>query len=157
MVTFDKDKKPIIKTEARITYELSLGPAWHRFFEGLKEEKILGTKCPKCNHVLVPPRSFCSHCFVDMEEWVTVSSEGVLVSWVLTDYEYFGMPTKPPFINSLIRLDGADCNFLHLVGGFEIKDLDAVRKHVKTGMGVQAVWRDEKKGGIMDIMYFKPI
>lgn len=157
MVTIDKDGKPIIKTEARITYELALGPTWHRFFEGLKEEKILGTRCSECQRVLVPARGFCSHCFVEMKDWVEVSSEGILTGWALTDYEYFGMPTKPPFINCVIRLDGSDCGFMHLIGGFEIKDLDTVKHKVKNGMRVRAVWRDVRVGGIMDIQYFEPV
>jgi|APFre7841882654_1041346.scaffolds.fasta_scaffold27544_3 uncharacterized OB-fold protein len=157
MVTIDKDGKPVIKTEARITYELALGPTWHRFFEGLKEEKILGTRCSECQRVLVPARGFCSHCFVEMKDWVEVSSEGILTGWALTDYEYFGMPTKPPFINCVIRLDGSDCGFMHLIGGFEIKDLDTVKQKVKNGMRVRAVWRDVRVGGIMDIQYFEPV
>jgi uncharacterized OB-fold protein len=157
MVTIDKDGKPVIKTEARITYELALGPTWHRFFEGLKEEKILGTRCSECQRVLVPARGFCSHCFVEMKDWVEVSAEGILTGWALTDYEYFGMPTKPPFINCVIRLDGSDCGFMHLIGGFEIKDLDTVKQKVKNGMRVRAVWRDVRVGGIMDIQYFEPV
>ena len=80
-----------------------------------------------------------------------------MIAWALTDYEYFGMPTKAPFINSVIRLDGADCAFLHLLGGFEMTNIDAVRKIVKNGMRVKAVWNKEKNGEIMDIKYFEPV
>jgi uncharacterized OB-fold protein len=156
MITMNKEGNPIIKTEARIPYELAVGSTWYRFFEGLKEEKIMGTKCPKCNRVLVPARPFCSRCFEDMPEWIEVSTEGVLKSWSLTDYEYFGMPMKPPFINGVIRLDGTNCNFLHYIGGFEIEGLQQVQEIVKNGMRVRAVWREEKKGGVMDIKHFAP-
>ena len=157
MVTFDKKGNPIIEAEVRIPYELAVGPTWYRFFEGLKQEKIFATRCPKCNRVLVPARSFCPRCFVDMEQWVEVSQEGEIAAWVLTDYEYFGMPIKPPFIGSLIRLEGTDCTFNHLIGGFDLSDLDTVRKKVKNGMRVKAVWEKEKKGHILDIKYFKPL
>jgi hypothetical protein len=157
MITYDKEGNPILEIEARIPYELASGPTWYRFFEGFKQEKILGTRCPKCNRVLVPARTFCSRCFVDMEEWIEVSQVGNVISWVITDYEYFGMPTKPPFINSLIQLDGTDCGFIHLIGGFDLKDINIVRKTVKAGMRVKAHWRKEKTGCILDIEYFKPI
>jgi uncharacterized OB-fold protein len=157
MMTLDKEGLPIIKAEARIPYELALGPTWHRFFEGLKEEKIWGTRCSECQRVLVPARSFCPRCFVEMEEWVEVSSEGVMVGWALTDYTYFGMPTKPPFVSGVIRLDGSDCSFLHLIGGFEIKDLESVKSTIRNGMRVRAIWRDVRVGGIMDIRYFEPV
>lgn len=96
MMVFDKKGNPIIEEEVRIPYELAVGPAWYRFYEGFKKAKIFGTRCSKCNRVLVPARTFCPRCFVDMEQWVEVSQEGVLVSWVITNYEYFGMPTAPP-------------------------------------------------------------
>jgi uncharacterized OB-fold protein len=157
MITLDKEGHPIIKAEARIPYELALGPTWKRFFEGLKKKEIWGNCCPECRRVLVPARIYCPRCFVEMGEWVEVSAEGVLVSWALIAYEYFAMPAKPPFITSVIRLDGADCSFLHMVGGFEIRELESVQSKVRTGMKVRAVWRDMRVGGIMDIMYFEPI
>ena len=67
------------------------------------------------------------------------------------------MPTKPPFIGALIKLDGTDVNFLHLIGGFDLSDPEHVRKTVKNGMKVKALWNDEKKGTIMDIKYFTPV
>lgn len=69
----------------------------------------------------VPARSFCPRCFIRNDEWVEVSQTGKIVAWALTKYEYFGMPTKPPFIGALIRLDNTDSNFLHLVGGFDMR------------------------------------
>jgi len=157
MVTFDKKGNPIIETEAIIPYQSVLGPTWFRFFEGLKEEKIYGTKCQKCRRVLVPARAFCPRCFLDMEEWVKVPSEGEILAWVYTNYEYFGMPTKPPFITAIIRLDGTDTGFLHLIGGFDLSDVEKVRTRVKDGARVQAVWRKEKQGHVMDIEYFRPL
>jgi len=156
MITFDKRGNPIIEAEARVPYELAVGPTWHRFYEGFKKEKIFGTRCSQCDRVLVPARSFCSRCFVDMDEWVEVSQEGAVISWVITNYEYFGMPTKPPFINAAVLLDGTDCGFMHLMGGVDLSDLDRVGENVKTGMKVRAVWRKEKTGCIMDIKYFEP-
>jgi uncharacterized OB-fold protein len=157
MMVSDKKGNPIIEEEVRIPYELAVGPAWYRFFEGFKKAKIFGTRCSKCNRVLVPARTFCPRCFVDMQQWVEVSQEGVLVSWVITNYEYFGMPTAPPFINALIRLDGTDCGFMHLVGGVDLSDLDRVSEHVQNGMKVKAVWKKEKTGCIMDIRHFEPV
>jgi uncharacterized OB-fold protein len=60
------------------------------------------------------------------------SQEGAIVAWALTEYEYFGMPTKPPFIGALIRLDGTDSNFLHLIGGIDLSDSELVRKQFRT-------------------------
>ena len=157
MITYDKKGNPVIEAEVRIPYELAFGPTWHRFYEEFKKEKIFGTRCPTCRRVLVPARTFCPRCFVDMDEWVEVSQEGVVMSWALTDYEYFGMPTTPPFINSVIKLDETDCGIVHLIGGFDLNDIDIVERTVRTGMRVRAVWKEERTGCIMDIKYFEPI
>jgi len=145
-----------IETEVRLPYRLAYGETWTRFFEGMKQEKIFGTKCAKCNRVLVPARTFCPRCFVDTDEWIECSQEGTLIAWCLTNYRYFAQPIEPPFISGLISLDGTDVNFLHLVGGFDMSSLDTVRGKVKNGMRVRAVWEKEKKGHILDIKYFEP-
>jgi len=142
--------------EVWLPYRFSVGPVFNRFYEGLKEGKILGNKCPKCRKVLVPPRSFCPDCYVDMTDWVEAAQEGELVSWVLGRQEFFGMPMEPPFIGGLIRLDMTDCNFLHLVGGFDLEQKEKLKK-LRTGIRVKAVWRDDKKGHLLDIKYFQPI
>ncbi len=147
----------ILKDEVAIPYELAMGPTWTRFFEGLKEEKIYATRCPRCNRVLVPARSYCPRCFVETDQWLEVSQEGTIVCWALTEYEYFAIPVKPPYIGALIKLDGTDTNFLHLIGGIDLSDPEYVRKTVKNGMKVKAVWNAEKKGNIMDIKYFEPV
>ena len=151
----DKEYR-VLETEVWLPYRLSYGATWTKFFEGFKEEKIYGTKCSKCDRVLVPARSFCPRCFVDTDEWVECGQEGTLVGWVLTDYSYFAQPIKPPFITGLIKLDGTDVNFMHLIGGFDMSDLDKVRGIVKNGMRVKAVWKEEKEGHILDIKYFTP-
>jgi uncharacterized OB-fold protein len=156
MVTFTKDGHPVIETEAKVTYELAHGPTWVRFFEGLKEEKIFGNKCPKCERVLVPARSFCPRCFVEMGQWIELPPEGVLVGWSLTEIGYFGMPTEPPFITGVFNLKGADCSFMHLLGGVDLSDVDAVRNIIKNGMRVKVVWNEIKNGCILDIKYFTP-
>ena len=146
-----------LETEMRLPYRLAYGATWTRYFEGMKQEKILGTRCSKCGRVLVPARAFCPRCFVDMDEWVECGQEGTLVAWCLTNYSYFAQPLKPPFITAMILLDGTDTNFLHLLGGFDMSDLEAVRRTVKNGMRVRAVWEKEKRGHILDLRYFTPV
>lgn len=157
MITLNKKGNPVLETEASIVYEVAAGPAWTRFFEGIRQEKILGTRCEKCQKVLVPARSYCSKCFDDKMQWVQVADEGELMGWSMTKYSYFGMPTEPPFITGLIQLDGADSHLAHLVGGFDLNNMDLVTEKVKIGSRVKAVWADKKEGTVMDIRYFVPI
>ena len=153
-----KKEYRILETEVRLPYRLAYGETWSKFFDGMKEEKILGSKCPKCSRVLVPARTFCPQCFVDTSEWLECSQEGTLVAWSLTSYRYFAQPIEPPYISGLILLDDTDVNFLHLLGGFDfdLNDMEKANKRVKTGMRVKAVWQEEKLGNILDIEYFTP-
>lgn len=146
-----------LRHDVWLPYKFAVGPTLSRFYEGLKEEKILGNQCPECGKVLVPARTFCPTCFVDMGEWIEVSQEGEVVSWTLANYEFFGRPVDPPFIGALIRLDGTDCNILHLIGGFDLSNQDTVRGKIRPGTRVKAVWRDEKTGHFLDIRYFEPV
>jgi len=146
-----------LKTEVRFPYEVAYGATWTRFFEGLKDKKIYGTRCKECKRVLVPARSFCPRCFVTTDEWVEVKEEGTLVAWCYTNYRYFGMPIEPPFVTGLIRLDGTDVNFLHLIGGFDLSNFEEVSKTLRNGIKVKAVWSEERRGHILDIRYFEPV
>jgi len=143
--------------EVWLPYKFAVGPVFNRFFEGLKKEKILGNVCPKCGKTLVPARSFCPECSVDMGEWKEVSQEGEIFTWMTATEPFAGMPAQPPFIGALIRLDGTDCDFLHLVGGIDLSGPEAVKSKIKRGTRVKAVWREDKEGHILDIRYFEPI
>lgn len=137
----------------RLPHKYGAGPVVTKFYNGLREGKLLGNVCPKCRKTFVPARSLCPECLVKMDTWVEVSDQGVLVSWAYTDKEFFGSPVKPPFVTALIKLDGADCNFLHLIGG----NLFELKKKLKKGLKVKAVWNVEKKGHMLDIKYFEPV
>ena len=146
-----------LRHEVWLPHKYAVGPVFHRFYEGLKQEKILGNECPVCRKVYVPARTFCPVCYVDMGEWREMSQEGEILSWVIARQPFFGMPAEPPFVGALIRLDGADCHFLHLVGGVDLTDRAAAGDKIKRGAKVRAVWRDERCGHMTDILYFKPV
>lgn len=142
-----------------IPFEMALGPTWTRFFEGFKEEKILGTRCKECKRVLVPARPFCPRCFEPMEEWVEVAQEGRIITWTYVNYTYFGVTEDMlPVVPAMIRLDGTDSGWRGEIGGFDIKDLDLVNRKVRVGARARAVWRkDKKEGSLRDIEYWEII
>jgi uncharacterized OB-fold protein len=141
----------------RLPHKYAAGPTFTRFYNGLEEGKIYGTSCPSCKKTFVPARSFCPGCCANLDEWVEVSQEGEVVSWTYTDKEFFGMPEKPPVVLALIRLDGTDCDFLHLIGGIDKDDPEKVKSSIKRGTRVRARWNDEKKGHMLDIKCFEPV
>ncbi|MHA1364091.1 MAG: Zn-ribbon domain-containing OB-fold protein, partial [Candidatus Freyarchaeota archaeon] len=60
------------------------------------------------------------------------------------------MPRKPPYAYGIIELDGANTGFVHII------EVDDPRK-LRIGMRVEAVFRDEPEGNILDIECFRPV
>ena len=127
------------------------GTVGTRFLTNLRDKKkILGMRCPVCNRVYVPPRSTCHSCFEPIDEWVEVSTRGTVQSYTLVHQKNPCQPAEPPLVYAIVQLDGADNGFVHMLSGVEVEDL-----HI--GMRVQAVFRQDRKGSILDIQYFKPL
>ncbi len=141
----------------RLPHKFAAGETYTRFYAALKEEKLLATRCPACGKVLLPARSFCPHCRASELEWVEVEPKGQLVSWTWSDRPYFGAPAQGPVITALIRIDGTDGDFLHLLGGIETSDVAKVRSSLRRGMRLKAVWNADKQGRMLDIRYFEPV
>ena len=146
-----------IRNDVALPYQWALGKTWTRFFDGLKEERIWGTKCGHCAKVFVPARTFCPECYTDMTEWVEAGKEGKLLSWTLVKAKYLGQVKAPPYVIAQIQLAGTNCGFHHFIGGIDLSDIKEVRQKLKTGAKVRAVWSPEKKADIHDIAYFAPV
>lgn len=146
-----------IRNDVALPYRWSLGPVWTRFFDGLMEEKIYGTKCDRCGKILVPARPFCPECQGNMNEWVEVPQEGTVRSWTLVSKEYYGQVKEPPYALALIQLDGTDCAFSHFMGGMDVSDPEGIRQKLSIGGRVKVKWREAKKGDIYDIECFEPV
>ena len=127
------------------------GTVCSEFLAELRDKKrILGIKCPQCNRVLVPARPTCAMCFRKTEEWKEVSDTGSLITYTTVYQPPPCQKIEPPIIYGIILLDGADTGLLHLLGEVDPKNLNI-------GMRFQAVFKEERKGDIRDIKYFRPV
>ncbi len=150
-MTKKEEEAVILSTRIVLPFSYSAGHTASRFFIELRDNKrIMGTKCPKCGLVLMPPRRYCGKCLTETDEWVEVGDKGTLVAYTILHRSSPNLPKKPPFAYGIIKLDGADTNLVHILG--EV-DLDKI----KPGMRMQAVFKDQREGNILDIDYFKPI
>ncbi len=141
----------VYESRIKVPYTWSVGEAGSWFLIEVRDhKKIFGTRCLKCDKVYLPPRKNCGQCFLDNLEWVEVSSQGTLITYTVVRYESSAMPMKPPFAYGIILLDGASTGIVHLLGEVNLKE-------IKTGMRVEAVFKEERIGDIMDIRYFKPV
>ena len=57
----------VITDRVSLRYDYALGEVAGRFMEGLKQGKILATRCSKSGMTYLPPRSFCERSFEPCE------------------------------------------------------------------------------------------
>lgn len=139
-----------VPVEVHFTLSYAAGETASHFFTTLRDHCcIMGTKCPQCGRVLVPARQFCSNCFVSTTDWVEVGPGGNLISYTVVHHHEPHHPVEVPFAYGIIRLDGADTNFVHLLGECELAK-------IHNGMRLEAAFAENRQGGILDIAYFRP-
>ncbi len=115
-------------------------------------QRIMGLKCPKCNIVYVPPKSVCSKCFSQLDEWVEVSDEGTLETFTVESiiYSHLYQPKEAPYAIGIIKLDGATTGLCHF-----LSETDPAK--IKIGSRWKAVFKEKREASILDIDYFKLI
>lgn len=128
------------------------GRVGSKFIISLRDEqKILGVKCSQCNKVYVPPREYCEKDLTKLDEnWVELGNEGVISNYTVVNYNDKHLPRRAPYILALIKVDGADTPFTHIVEGIDAEQ-------VQIGMRVKAVFASETTNTILDIDHFEPI
>jgi uncharacterized OB-fold protein len=132
-------------------YRYFPGPTATRFFVELQDnQRIMGIKCGTCGIVYVPPETICGRCFEKLHEWVEVGKQGVLQTYTISHYTLPVHRNQAPIIYGIIKLDGADTGFLHLLGEVEVGAL-----HI--GMRMEAVFMEDRAGNILAIKYFRPV
>ncbi len=92
-----------------------------KFWDGLKNQKLLTTKCKKCGEKFFPPRSRCPKCLSKELEWFKISGEGILYSWTSIENQ-----VKAPYILGIVELKEQI--------GRSISKIQASEKELKIGM-----------------------
>ncbi|MGD2247277.1 MAG: Zn-ribbon domain-containing OB-fold protein [Candidatus Methanofastidiosia archaeon] len=130
-------------------YVYTSGVAGDKFFNELKNGKILGTHCKKCGKVYVPPRMYCEECFVELDDWVTVDNTGVVDTFTVVHVDRDENPLDEPEVWGVIHMEGTDGGFVH--------KLNVSPDDIRIGMPVKAVFKSKKdrEGRITDIKYFE--
>ena len=73
-----------------------------------------------------------------------------VVTYTVNYYPLPIHPAKEPLVYGIIQLDGADTGLTHIIG-----EVDPSKVHI--GMRVEAVFKEQREGNILDIMYFRPV
>jgi uncharacterized protein len=147
------EKEEILISERNFDsiFSYTAGIVRSKFLTEIRDaQKIIGTRCPVCNQVWVPARSICLKCFSNLNEVVPVGDTGILTTYTVVHAAQPFYAQKPPFVLGIIRLDGADTGLVHFINEVDPEELG-------TGLRVKAVFKEERIGSILDILYFKPV
>lgn len=142
----------VINGKMALPNQYFAGRVGSKFIIALRDSrKILGVKCPKCNKVYAPPREYCERDLTKLDEnWVELGDEGVITNFTVVNYNDKHLPRKAPYVLALIKVDGADTPFVHIVEGID-------SEKVTIGMRVKAVFADVSTNTIRDIDHFEPV
>jgi len=101
-------------------YVYTVGVAGEEFFNGLKQKKIIGSKCPKCGKVYVPARLYCEDCFVK-NDFTEVNDKPYIDSFTIIYKDEEGNKLERPQTIVLIRFGNTKGGILSYVSEGEVE------------------------------------
>ncbi|MBK7473560.1 MAG: DNA-binding protein [Betaproteobacteria bacterium] len=99
--------RDVIPTDVTLRYDYApSGEVAGRFMAGLKEGRILATRCSRSGLTYVPPRSFCERTFEKCDAWVEAGVEGVIETSAIVGARLRG-EAKAPVAIAFVRASRA--------------------------------------------------
>lgn len=136
-----------------LSYRHSLGRTVGEFLENLKQHRLLGKRCPDCQRVLFPARSFCDRCHSETEEWVEVGKSGRLEMFTIVYEPFPGMRVAPPYVLAYALLEGADTACVGYVKGLDLSDPEVAARSMTIGTPVVVAFSDQPEGQVTDFWF----
>ena len=146
------DRGDVITETVTLRYDYALGEVAGRFMAGLKEGKILATRCSKSALTYLPPRSYCERSFEKCDSWVEAGLEGVIEASTIVVRGFEGK-RKPPVAIAFVRLDRTDSAIGNYVDGLDLSDFDAAMLKIAPGKRVRVEFAPERAGRITDFTF----
>jgi uncharacterized OB-fold protein len=80
-------------------------PTIESFYKFVAEGKLMGVKCKRCGHLMVPPRPMCDKCMSKEVEWVQLKGEGEVVSFTVISVPPAQFASLAPYAVAVVKLD----------------------------------------------------
>ncbi len=135
-----------------LRYEYTAGVAGEAFLRGLKEGRLVSSKCVKCGEVRLPPRAYCVECGARTRVDVEVLHSGRIAALstvclgTVDGRHAAGAPTTFGYVT-----------FAGVSGGIVHRVVHAGRKPPKVGDSVAPLFApmEDRRGSILDIEGFR--
>jgi len=129
---------PSIKSrEVKIVQDIPISKTL-QFWEGIKQGKILATKCKKCGKLYFPPVADCSNCLTSDMEWVELSNEATIETFTHVVVRPTTFQHEKPYTVAIGRLKEG-VRVLAWLTGFKLSE-------VKVGMKAKLVAKLTSEG-----------
>jgi uncharacterized OB-fold protein len=143
----------VVEQRWELTYRHVADAAAAAFFRALRDEgRLLASRCPECERVLFPPRSFCDRDFCETSELVEVGLQGEIELFTIVHHRIAGLP-EPPYAIAYVRPDGADTAAVNFVRGVELDDSEHALERLRIGARVQIRLADRREGRMTDFWF----
>jgi uncharacterized protein len=147
-----ESKCDIVTDHVTLRYDYALGEVAGRFMAGLKDGKILATRCSKSGYVYLPPRSYCERSFERCDAWVEAGLEGVIETSTIVVRGFEGK-RKPPVAIAFVRLDGVDSAIGNYVDDLDLSNYEVAMQKIAPGKRVRVRFAHEREGRITDFTF----
>lgn len=151
-VATPSDKGDVITEQVTLRYDYALGEVAGRFMAGLKEGKILATRCSVSGLTYLPPRAYCERSFAKCDAWVEAGLEGIIEASTIVVRGFEGK-RKPPVAIAFVRLDGTDSAIGNYVDGLDLSDCEAAMQRLAPGKRVRVEFAESREGRITDFSF----
>lgn len=101
------DKRGNVQLKSARTLSLNFIIPVHRttkFWEGIREGKLLTTQCRKCHKVYFPPKADCPDCMISNMDWIELSGEAELESFTQVFVKPASFSHYPDYICAVGKL-----------------------------------------------------
>ena len=142
----------VVHDEWRIRYEYPTGEVAARFFDALKERRIVATHCSASGMTYLPPRAYCERSFERCDSTVDAGHEGTIEAATIVSAAFENLP-PPPSAIAYVRLDGVSTAMLNFVQGIDLSDVPAAAQRLQPGTRVRVAFVDQPQGQVTDFYY----
>jgi uncharacterized protein len=142
----------VVHSEWHVRYNYPVGEVAARFFDALKEKRIVATSCSASGLTYLPPRSYCERSFERCDGFVDAGMEGVIEAATIVSAAFDNLP-PPPYAIAYVRLDGVSTAMVNFIRGLSLADVPAAAARLKPGTRVRVEFIDKPEGKITDFHY----